>query len=461
MFLDIGVGALASFRAVRRETMVRALPLVAIATAFLLVLGGSAALVSSLRRLEGNFEQVGRTERVLRHATRLGTEIGSAEATARSYMLTAKGGGLDKLNRARRGISQELRALDALSAGDGAQLRRLVEIDRELSPYLGSYDKALEPGDAQLNVLLAYLHGAPLRMAPGLDKALYQFRDAEFVALRQRQMRAAREVKYALAVSVLALFLALISVTIGLYLIVQQRARGELNKLREEFGHISRLNTMGEVAATLAHEVKQPLTASTNYLSVVKRQLANDEIDRDKLADIVNKVSAQVGRAADIIQHLRSHVSRSSEAVAPEQVEATIDEAIALSGIAHANVIIGLRIEENLPRVCIDKIQIQQVLVNLMRNAMEAMAESPRKSIVFTARRMDGHMVRIEVRDSGPGLPEKVRENLFKPFVTTKASGMGVGLSICRSIIQAHGGNIIAEAGPDGGTVFAFTVPQA
>ena len=455
-------GVIGWVRDLRRRGSWHVLPFAAVASAFVLVLVGSATLALSLSDLDEGFQSVGRTELILRHASQLGTQIGSAETAGRGYMLAAEAPFLARLNEARRGIAHELGALELLSADDPAQLRRLRVMDARLSLQLGAYDKALAPGDLQLTVLLLYLRANPsLRMEPQLDTALTQFRDAEFLALRQRQARAAREVTTALAVSVLALFLALISGSVGLYLFERGRARSELNKLREEFAHVSRLNAMGEVAAMLAHEVKQPLTASSNYLSVVRRQLANEEIGRDKVAELVNKISAQVGRAVDIIQHLRTHVSRAGEAATVENVTETISEAISLSGIERTNLAIALSVEERLPPVCIDKVQIQQVLVNLMRNAAEAMADSPRKAIVFSARRTDGRMVRIEVRDSGPGLAEEVRENLFKPFVTTKASGMGVGLSICRSIIHAHGGNISAEAAPDGGTVFAFTVPEA
>ena len=462
MLVDSGGGATGWFRAVRRRIPARALPFAAVGSAFLLVVFGLATLALSVSHLGEGFEQVGHTERILRHATRLATQIGSAEAAGRGYMLAAEAPFLRRLNEARRGISQELRVLKELSAGEPAQLRRLGEMDRRLGLQLGPYDTALAPGDPQLTAVLVYLRSTPsLRMDPQLDTALSQFRDTEFLGLRRRQARAAQDATTVLAMSALAMLLALVSGSAGLYLIVRQRAHYELKELREEFAHVSRLNAMGEVAAMLAHEVKQPLTASTNYLAVVRRQLANDEIGRDKVAEVVNKISAQIGRAVDIIRRLRTHVSRAGEAPTREQVDETINEAISLSGISRANLVIGLKIEERLPAVRIDKVQIQQVLVNLMRNAAEAMAKSPRKAIVFSARRAERGMVRIEVRDSGPGLPEEVRQNLFKPFVTTKANGMGVGLLICRSIVEAHGGQISAEAASEGGTVFAFTVPQA
>lgn len=462
MLVDNGGGAPGWLRAVQRRIPARALPYAAVGSAFLLVLFGLATLAVNLRHLEADFLQVGHTELVLRHSTRLGMQIGSAEAAARGYMATGEVPFLRRLNGARRGIAHELGALRELSAGEPAQLQRVAAIDKDLRLHLGNYSQPLAPGDAQLTFLRAHFHGGGgLRIDEQLDVPLTQFRDAEFHGLRERQTLAADEATVALAVSALAMLLALVSGSAGLYLIARQRAHNELTKIRQEFAHVSRLNAMGEVAAMLAHEVKQPLTASTNYLAVVRRQLANDAIGREKVAEVVNKISAQIGRAVDIIRHLRTHVSRAGEAATEEQVDETINEAISLSGISRTNLVTGLKIEEHLPAVRIDKVQIQQVLVNLMRNAAEAMAKSPRKTVVFSARRAERGMVRIEVRDSGPGLPEEVRQNLFKPFVTTKANGMGVGLLICRSIVEAHGGQISVEAAPEGGTVFAFTVPQA
>lgn len=461
MFLDIGGGASGLWRAVRRRASRRMLPFAAIAGAFIFLLLGSATLAVSLGDLERSFEDVHYTERILRHARDLAAQISSAEVATRGYMLAEEPQYLETLNRDRSGISKELHVLAELSAGDAPQLQRLGAIDKHLRFHLGNYVQPLAPGDAQLTFLVSHLRaGGGLRMDRELDVPLSQFRDAEFLGLRERQERAAQEVTEALAVAVFVLVLALASGAAGLYLIARMRSREELEKVREEFAHVSRLNMMGEVAATLAHEVKQPLTASSNYLSVMKRQLANEDVGRDKVAEVVDKISAQVGRAVDIIQHLRTHVSQTGGSAAPESVEETINEAISLSGIRQSHPAIGIRIEEQLPRVCIDKVQIQQVLVNLMRNAMEAMEGCPRRRIVISARRSEHRMVRIEIRDSGPGLPAEVRANLFKPFVTTKESGMGVGLSICRSIVQAHGGNIEAIDAPDGGTIFSFTVPE-
>jgi two-component system sensor kinase FixL len=133
---------------------------------------------------------------------------------------------------------------------------------------------------------------------------------------------------------------------------------------------------------------------------------------------------------------------------------------LALAG-DHQRGSVEISAEPGLPSALIDKVQIEQVLLNLIRNALEAMAESPRKEIVVSAFPADGDMIEVRVADTGPGLSPVVREKLFKPFTTTKTHGMGVGLSICRSIVEAHGGKLWATDNPGGGTLFCFTLPGA
>ncbi len=142
-----------------------------------------------------------------------------------------------------------------------------------------------------------------------------------------------------------------------------------------------------------------------------------------------------------------------------ESLSKTIEEASALALVGVGQGLkLDIRVDSDAAEAVIDKIQIQQVLLNLMRNATEAMAASARRELTVTAHRA-GDMVEISVADTGPGLPESVRARLFQPFVTTKPNGMGVGLSVCRTIVEAHGGELRAEDGARGGTVFRLTVP--
>ncbi len=237
----------------------------------------------------------------------------------------------------------------------------------------------------------------------------------------------------------------------------QERER-RLNELRSELAHGSRLNELGYMAATLAHEVNQPLAAIVNYASGARRLLASGNAEAARQA--IERIDEQARRAGQIVQRLRAFARKGDSARATENLLAVIEDATALALVGVGQ---GVRLTQLFDplasEVMIDKVQIQQVLFNLMRNAVDAMASAPRREITL-ATRVVGDMVEITVADTGPGLPDAVRTRLFQPFVTTKPTGMGVGLSICHAIVEAHGGTLLAEAADGGGTVFRFTVPR-
>ncbi len=237
--------------------------------------------------------------------------------------------------------------------------------------------------------------------------------------------------------------------------------RAVVDTLSRELIHLSRLNSMGQTASMLAHEINQPLTAASVYLGGADRVLEKSEaVGRQQAVDILNKVAAQVERAVQIVRRLRFYVEKREPEQTVADMTAVVDEGLTLLGSLRQRATITRRVSRDVPAVLIDKIQIQQVLVNLMRNAIEAMDEVDRPELTVTATRQ-GPMVLISVADNGPGLARAVADELFKPFVTTKKDGMGVGLSICRIIVDAHGGTIWAEPNPSGGTVFHFTIPVA
>ena len=231
--------------------------------------------------------------------------------------------------------------------------------------------------------------------------------------------------------------------------------------------HISRLTALGEMSSALAHELNQPLSAIANYLNGVQRLLADDpSAASKKVRDALAKAVEQARRSGDIIRRLREFVSRGETAQRAESVARLVEEAsaLALVGARQLGVHVDFQLDPSADFVLVDKIQIQQVLLNLIRNAVEAMSESPRRELVVAsrlARGARGKMVDISIADTGPGLAPEVAERLFQPFVTTKPQGMGVGLSICRTIVEAHGGKIWVEDGPGGGAVFHLTVPKA
>ena len=236
----------------------------------------------------------------------------------------------------------------------------------------------------------------------------------------------------------------------------QDRER-RLNELQAELVHLSRLTELGQMVSALAHEVNQPLTAMSNYLGAVRRLIAAG--NQQAALQAVDRIADQGDRARQIIRRLRDQVTKREPERRVESLSKTIEEAssLALLGIAQG-LKLDIRVDDDADEAVIDKVQIQQVLLNLVRNAAEAMDGSAQRELSIATARAGG-MVEISVADTGPGLPESVRARLFQPFVTTKPNGMGIGLSVSRTIIEAHGGEIRAERGAGGGTVFRLTVP--
>jgi two-component system sensor kinase FixL len=228
---------------------------------------------------------------------------------------------------------------------------------------------------------------------------------------------------------------------------------------------MSRFTALGEMASAMAHEINQPLTAITNYLRGCQRLL--DQVENDSAGvfrDALGKAADQAIRAGQIIRRLREFVARGDTERQIENLQKLIEDAstLALLGAKEDGVVVSFRLDPDAKLVMVDRIQIQQVLVNLIRNAIDVLAESsvPRKLTVATVAQQDS-TVQVSVADNGSGLAPEVAAQLFQPFVTTKRKGMGLGLSVSRTIVEAHGGKIWAEANPGGGTVFRFTLHSA
>lgn len=246
---------------------------------------------------------------------------------------------------------------------------------------------------------------------------------------------------------------------IGRDLTERREHQRQLAELQAELIHVSRINDMAHMVSALSHEINQPLTAIVNYVNGMRRLMAAGRAEAAGQA--LEHIAGQATRARQIIQRLRDLMRKGETERQPEDLRTTIQEASALSlAAAPPELILRVEVADDAATGVIDKIQIQQVLLNLMRNAAEAMAGGPRCDLRVRTER-DGAMIRISVADTGPGLPDDVRGRMFQPFVTTKPTGMGVGLSVCRTIVEAHGGEIGAEDADGGGTVFRFTVPAA
>jgi two-component system sensor kinase FixL len=225
---------------------------------------------------------------------------------------------------------------------------------------------------------------------------------------------------------------------------------------------MARLNMMGETAAMLAHELNQPLTAAGNYLSAAQAVSETSGASASaRITEILGRATAQLQRASDIVRRLRSFVQKGEATKTQENVSTLLDEAVALLGMRSEGLKITTNASPGLPPVLIDKVEIQQVLINLMRNAVEAMGTGTRRELELSAVPTDARHIQISVKDTGPGLAKEVADKLFQPFVSTKTTGMGVGLSICRTIIIRNGGRIWADSNPEGGTIFSFTLPRS
>ena len=242
----------------------------------------------------------------------------------------------------------------------------------------------------------------------------------------------------------------------------RQETQARLHELQSELAHMSRFTAMGEMASTLAHELNQPLTAIATYLNGCKRLLDRGTAgDSALLRDGIERAAEQALRAGQIIRRLREFVARGETERQIETLPKLIEEAsaLALIGARESGMRVNFAFSTECAHVLADKVQVQQVLVNLIRNAMEAMQDSPVREMLISTTPLPDCMVRINVTDTGPGITPDIAAHLFQPFVTSKAQGMGVGLSVSRTIIEAHGGKLWAEPRPGGGTIFAFTLP--
>src|ERR1700682_2478672 len=244
-----------------------------------------------------------------------------------------------------------------------------------------------------------------------------------------------------------------------------ERAQADLRfqKLQNELSRAARLTAASQMAAALAHEISQPLTAVVNSVNAAKRLLARGgQVNMLTALEVTDEASEQALRASEIVRSLRQLVSRGETERRIEELSSMIEDASALVLNSVTPLALRLRFEfdDKAPEVCVNRVQIQQVIVNLVRNAFEAMANQEPREITLATKTLDDAMIEIAVADIGPGIHGDIAGQLFRPFVSNKRDGMGLGLSISRSIIEAHDGQLIMAPNPGGGCIFRFTLPS-
>jgi two-component system, LuxR family, sensor kinase FixL len=242
----------------------------------------------------------------------------------------------------------------------------------------------------------------------------------------------------------------------------ERRSQSRIQELQAELAHVARMSTLGQMASAIAHELNQPLTAVNNYASALGRVLAGADAAPERARDIVERIRQQTSRAGEVIRRLREHVAKRGTNRRREDVNAVVGEAVELGllGTRHRGVHATVELDPAVAPAMLDRVQLGQVIINLVRNAVEAMEAGPTSQLAVSTHALPG-AVEIAVADTGAGIPPEVAERLFQPFVTSKAEGLGLGLSICRELVEAHGGRLTVSAVATGGTRFVIRLPTA
>jgi len=243
----------------------------------------------------------------------------------------------------------------------------------------------------------------------------------------------------------------------------RKKTEEEIQQLRNEYAHIARVSAMGELVASLSHELKQPLAAIRSNAQAAQRFLTGDKPDIDELHEVLKDIVQDNRRADNVIEKLRAMMRKSEFQITEIDINEGVRNTFPLvkSYEMMRNISLELELDKNVPHVSGDQTQLQQVVLNLILNSTEALTNTKADlhTIVVRTSREDTQSVTLSVADNGPGINDKDMDHLFEPFYTTKKEGLGMGLAISRSIIEGHGGRLWAENNPDNGVTFYFTVP--
>lgn len=435
--------------------------------AVLTVLAGFP-LSLNMSRFRENLSWVNHTNEVLHQLSATERALLQAESSERGYLLTGEATYLSTYSTSKDLIPNLLSSLQGLVADHSVQAGRVESLRSNIEARLEEMAHAVQLGPNRLTDALEVLTSAKAnQLTPRIIQKLSELRRSELSMLADRQTSADRSGFLAI-ISAAALFIfALISATLGIFIFEHQRTLERERQLQESQARLfqlSRLTSMGEMAAAIAHELNQPLAAMVNYLRGSRRLLEGLTDERiNKAREALDKAASQSLRAGEVIRRLRNFITQGEIALRVENTRAMVEEAVAIA-LRVANddsVRITMQFEESAGYVLVDRIQIQQVLVNLVRNAVEAMEHSVRRELTISIRTAEDGMVVIKVTDSGPGIDPSVAPKLFQPFVTSKHNGTGIGLSIARTIIETHGGQLALDPTPDAGASFYFTLRSA
>lgn len=266
-------------------------------------------------------------------------------------------------------------------------------------------------------------------------------------------------------VSLVSLVIVQSALIVGLVInrVRRKRAEGALQQTQSELAHVGRVMITGELAATIAHEVNQPLTAVVANANAARRMLGDGKADLGEAREAIEDIITDAHRASDVVSRIRAMLTKGAHSTEPLAINKVIEEGVAIvrNDLVGKNVSLRMELADGLPKVEADPVEIQQVILNLMMNAVQAMSkvkDRDRNLVVQTARDESGGVL-IEVRDSGVGIESERLEHIFDAFYTTRPEGMGMGLSICRTIVEAHGGKLWAESNEDRGATLRFTLP--
>ena len=426
----------------------------------------AALLVSvNVTQLRQSFGWERHTDDVLLQIERERESLLQAESAARGYVLGGGGAALATYRSADADAGRSIVALGELTADNPVQVARMKLLRPMVDTRLARLAQApatppIRTGDPVAEKTRAAKVQENERLMGAIRVQLDAFRNTELSLLAQRQAEADRRATRSIALAIVTALIATLLGVAGVQLLLRERNAHHLREMRTELMHSQRLSLMGQTASALAHELNQPLAAATNYLSALRR-LAAGGAALERVDDTAQKAQSQIQRAGGIVKRLRGFIDKRDSERSLESPATLIEDAVMLLGTLDESIKLETVVPPSVPPVMIDRIQMQQVLVNLLRNALEAMRGSVHRALELRVKADGADMVEISLRDTGPGLPKDIAARLFQPFVTSKKDGMGVGLSICHGIVTDHGGKIWAEPAPGGGTLFRFTLPAA